>query len=584
MHIPWKHIIDGVRDGNLIDALSELVEAWRVAPTDEIALLVEAVAVEVDRSLAAIPGKPKTDDLHSNWLDIAMARRPADVGRLLARLEDASIWMLAKWIDELLQFPVDPRLPLPVLQAAIRYSSHEASGVRTRAFKLASRVGDRRLIKELPLLAAHVEKWTNALGPKVLGLLDTLQVRLSANELVSSRDVVDSAGTEELKAAVAERALMPAVSETALNASVASKEPPALASELVSDITRNPGDDGVRLVYADYLSDNGDPRGEFIVLQCQDHNKALPKKLGKRMKELAKEFASQWIHPLDAVVRDPRFSRGFLSECSVHFSAERHIELMAHPSWATVEVIHACNNAEFFSSLALSSLRRAYLGSAPLAKMAAISNRSPLESATVEVRNESHQGADWQAILDVGALKALTHLHLRYPEPTSAWGQHPPEREEASDFSWLLESPLARRLRVLRIFNGWTGSALASWLAVFDTLPILEELAVTFTPADYYNSPNYSYPKKPCLVTWELKRHEGHCKLTLRVDWPFHKDALRPIAAGLIQSLQGFPIDEIPQVLVVADGRKWTKAKRQQGLPVVAEVLQPYFTEVLVDI
>ena len=33
-------------------------------------------------------------------------------------------------------------------------------------------------------------------------------------------------------------------------------------------ITENPDDDALRLVYADWLEERGNPRGEFIRLQC----------------------------------------------------------------------------------------------------------------------------------------------------------------------------------------------------------------------------------------------------------------------------------------------------------------------------
>ena len=36
----------------------------------------------------------------------------------------------------------------------------------------------------------------------------------------------------------------------------------------LSEVVENPDNDDARLVYADYLEEQGDPRGEFIRVQC----------------------------------------------------------------------------------------------------------------------------------------------------------------------------------------------------------------------------------------------------------------------------------------------------------------------------
>jgi uncharacterized protein (TIGR02996 family) len=39
--------------------------------------------------------------------------------------------------------------------------------------------------------------------------------------------------------------------------------------EFLNAVLASPEDDGPRLAYADWLSNRGDPRGEFIRIQCQ---------------------------------------------------------------------------------------------------------------------------------------------------------------------------------------------------------------------------------------------------------------------------------------------------------------------------
>jgi uncharacterized protein (TIGR02996 family) len=78
-----------------------------------------------------------------------------------------------------------------------------------------------------------------------------------------------------------------------------------------------PNDEATRLVYADWLEERGDPRGEFIRIECElatlppeDQRRA---QLTARAKELAKGFELSWL----AIVSRPVLERG-----SVRFEFE----------------------------------------------------------------------------------------------------------------------------------------------------------------------------------------------------------------------------------------------------------------------
>ena len=90
------------------------------------------------------------------------------------------------------------------------------------------------------------------------------------------------------------------------------------AESLLAAILDDPASDEPRLVYGDWLTERGDPRGELIALQYKrlDAGK-LPAKEAKREKQLLAEHGAKWMHPLDAVVRDPRFERGFVHGCGL---------------------------------------------------------------------------------------------------------------------------------------------------------------------------------------------------------------------------------------------------------------------------
>lgn len=82
---------------------------------------------------------------------------------------------------------------------------------------------------------------------------------------------------------------------------------------LLEQIAKEPGDDVVRLMYADALEERGDDRAELIRLQIELAGESIEDlDLGQRAREL--EFASrktllQQLRPLG--VRDIRFQRGF---------------------------------------------------------------------------------------------------------------------------------------------------------------------------------------------------------------------------------------------------------------------------------
>lgn len=87
------------------------------------------------------------------------------------------------------------------------------------------------------------------------------------------------------------------------------------ASTLLDAISNSPDDDGPRLVYADWLLERGDPRGEFIHLQCElagrDDGALL-----EREAQLLSANEARWLGPL-AGRAGCRFRRGFLDELTV---------------------------------------------------------------------------------------------------------------------------------------------------------------------------------------------------------------------------------------------------------------------------
>jgi uncharacterized protein (TIGR02996 family) len=83
-------------------------------------------------------------------------------------------------------------------------------------------------------------------------------------------------------------------------------------------VCAHPEDDGPRLVYADWLDEQGDPRGEFIRAQIElerlPPDDASRPRLKARCRELLKRHRSAWLVP---GIPDRSFHRGFVEELTV---------------------------------------------------------------------------------------------------------------------------------------------------------------------------------------------------------------------------------------------------------------------------
>src|SRR5579859_5926072 len=80
-------------------------------------------------------------------------------------------------------------------------------------------------------------------------------------------------------------------------------------------IIADPDDDTPRLVYADWLEEHGDPRGEFIRVQCALARLSKSDRRRRKLKtleaELLKKHGRTWTRPLRAIVGDFGCHRGF---------------------------------------------------------------------------------------------------------------------------------------------------------------------------------------------------------------------------------------------------------------------------------
>lgn len=102
---------------------------------------------------------------------------------------------------------------------------------------------------------------------------------------------------------------------------------------LLRAISSRPRDDAPRRVYADFLLEREDPRGEFINLQL-----ASPRDL-KRENKLLKAHGKKWLGPFQVkLLRKPVFERGFVAGGVV--MSEALPSALDLEEWATLDDLH----------------------------------------------------------------------------------------------------------------------------------------------------------------------------------------------------------------------------------------------------
>jgi carbon storage regulator CsrA len=119
-------------------------------------------------------------------------------------------------------------------------------------------------------------------------------------------------------------------------------EPPPRSPEemaFLQSILEEPDDEGLRLIFADWLEEQGDPRGEFIRTQCWLAG-LLPEDDGRdelevRERILWAENADAWRAYLPPILRSASFERGFVE--SIHLTADEFLD-NAKPIFASAPV------------------------------------------------------------------------------------------------------------------------------------------------------------------------------------------------------------------------------------------------------
>jgi uncharacterized protein (TIGR02996 family) len=232
---------------------------------------------------------------------------------------------------------------------------------------------------------------------------------------------------------------------------------------LLAAVYADPDDDAARAVYADFLSQRGDPRGEFIALQLLSSPTAEQR---RRANALRDEHAREWVGSLAPVLAktELEFRRGFLSACACKARQHESARIAADPVWATVERVRFTADGWFFEPDVQKALRDVRVeGDYHLDALLDAPRPWRIERLRTNPRIALGDAA-LARLAKTDRLPALVALHLQAPR-----------------HGWFAKTRFASQLRELGLGLEYAADVQrerAKWLAELAKLPALERVNV----------------------------------------------------------------------------------------------------------
>jgi len=327
---------DHARAGRRDDTLRSLLEAWRQQPVAELSALVEELG-----AAWRTPESPITRRGGRSAIDAFRAAAetagPTALPWLLEELAEAtSPSLLEARVVSLGVERRDPRVStaLVALVDALPHHGRMSRRLWICVFQEIERIGDPRgreaLIRLLDEVRAHRREALRHTGRVVVEELATIVERVRDLPAPPPLSPQARALVDELREAGAARAR-------------SSSPSPVTEESLLAAVWAAPDDDGPRLVYADWLTERSDPRGELITLQCARAASGSGEAPSRRERALLKDLERALVGPLAPVALRAglRFARGFLAAFRFKAQYVDCDKLIGHPAWATIEEVDA---------------------------------------------------------------------------------------------------------------------------------------------------------------------------------------------------------------------------------------------------
>ncbi|PRP95494.1 WD domain, G-beta repeat [Enhygromyxa salina] len=422
-----------------VAALDHLVVAWRANHRwPELAELVEALSAEITRALTPIDAELGDPDYHAAWIARAAGATAHELEILIPGLFRGPLGKrIRERFDLLAPFADDPRMCAafgrmiaePPVTAAANFSLWAQLFAR---LKQAPDVRLRPILDQRLRSVGGASQFWPMLHQRALKLLRQLPNELPEPSAEQREQIA------KLRERIAELAAAPP-------AALVRGDTPSLESELLAKVYANPDALEHRLVCADALLSQGDPRGEFIQLQLarQEHG-GRP---SKRERQLLAAHELSWLGDLGGVIerKSVRFEGGFPVYGEVLFESATQRAVIGNEAWATFREVDT-DNVSLLTDPCMRGLRRAGgFGFAQLRELlehlgpaSGIERLGPVlvdQLPPFELEHLMKAEASWLS----GVRELWLHLD-----------QHDLSKEPDA-FGWLFSTPLGRRLRAFRL-------------------------------------------------------------------------------------------------------------------------------------
>ncbi|MFO0547559.1 MAG: TIGR02996 domain-containing protein [Polyangiaceae bacterium] len=389
------------------ELLARLLERWRETRSPALAEAIDALDEQLSEPLA-----PRLAVMVTPRVDTTL-----DKVRTVAELDDPRV---SNWATRSLE-----RMP---------FTTPGSEPLFQAWFDIVLARKDVRFVERAEVIRENLRTRMNRLAVRkaLMGRATEIQARLEALTLVAPTD-------EELElAARIGRQRRVAVSE----------------EQLLADVYARPDDDEPRLVYADWLLERQDPRGEFIMLQMKRRDSGLSPEETTRERELLKKHGKTWLGRLSPVLSFGKgyakttFERGFVSNADIILSVGKKLEpLWDNPEWATVERLEGSWQRELLSRAPLRALKALDRIHEDIIGELARANRT-LPVTRIELHSPM---SDWTAAKAV--LPQLDHIVLWSVETPSVEGLR------------AIAGPGLRRLEIHRTWNAPRGASVDAEVA-----------------------------------------------------------------------------------------------------------------------
>lgn len=328
-----------------VELLAALVERWAATRSPEVADLVDTLASQMPAP--PLGGRSKTEK-EGEWHVVARRREPASLRALLAAPWPAQ-WRDARKRLQALQGWADPRIAAALVALLERqpYQSIASITLYREVLRDLSALRDARQL-------APLKKAGAALLSRFGGFsyLEDFKRGAQGVSLEAALERVPPFAVPAGDPVVARaRARLSGV-----KAGLERRE--RAEGDFLARIYEDPGSEELRRVYADWLLEHGDARGEFIALQCERVAGRGGAAADRRERQILSEHEDRLLGPLAPLVgRKGRvFERGFLTHAQVE--VPKLARALDERAWATLRAltIQAFGDAERGDAAVLAKL------------------------------------------------------------------------------------------------------------------------------------------------------------------------------------------------------------------------------------